>query len=961
MQPFDESVRLTVAQRIDSVCDRFEADWKAGRRQPVESYLSDVTPAERDALQAALLAVQEELEKQSRSAETSVSQDSVRTGAYQPGSDDLIGGRLGRFEILALLGQGAFGKVYKARDPQLERDVAIKVPRLEVLGGQFDLHRFLREARSAAAIQHPNICPVHEVGSEGGQPYIVMAFVSGKSLAEYLQGRDKPLPQKQAALIVRKLALALHAAHEKGVVHRDLKPANILFDPGRKDVVITDFGLAVRTSGDARQTHSGVLVGTPAYMAPEQARGDVKNVGPLSDIFALGVILYEMLTGRRPFEGSLGEVLGQVQHVEPPSVRSLNPAIDERLAAICRQAMAKAPKERFPSMKALAAALEAYLKDQAPAHTPGKQTDAAQPEQSAGLAQILRVLSADRRAETEAAVEAAVHKSRIPFWKLLAPAGLLGVLLTLGIIFFARTPTATVMIHIDVDLSDTTLSFFLDGKAIAADDLKAPLELKVGHHELLVERGEEVVRRFTFTVSRDAGPRIELREHPLARIEALDDLARWQGIWRCVAEHSRGKPLTADELRARGTVMRIEGNRRQVERTLDGRFSRYSGTFTLNPTVSPKEFDYDDDPGRGPVNLHRGLYEFDGARLRLIYRHAQESIPQRPTWKDKGEPNVVWFEFEWEGPIPNSKQATPEDADRQFAEWLFSIGARRVTVSVDSQPHQHVRTGEILPAGALRVHSFDIWGNRQMNDHTVGPILEWIERRQVAKDFGFYGTNVGDETVRRLTALGCVKRIQVGGTRVTRACIADLAKRPDLEELYLSGVPITNDDLAQLAPLRQLKALNLAGSQITDEGIKHLKEMAALCDLGLDSTMLSGACLDDLAGLPIEYLNLNKTKVRGREALMKLAKLTELRDVRLEGLLLADDDLAGLLECRSLQKLWLRDNRITDRGLEVLAQMEWLQELGLAYANSEPAITPAGVDRLRQALPYCKVVYEPAR
>jgi serine/threonine protein kinase len=389
MPPADPS--LSLAQRIDAICDRFEADWKAGRRQPVEAYLADVPTSEQDAVRSAVLAVKQELETHDRSVDSSAVPDSDRTGAYRPQKSPPA--QIGRFEILALLGEGAFGRVYKARDPQLDRDVAIKVPKVEAFAGQFDLQRFLREAKSAAAVQHPNICPVHEVNSEGDQPYIVMAYVPGKSLAEHLRGRTTPMPPKQAVLIVRKLALALQAAHDKGIVHRDLKPANILFDPQRKEVVITDFGLAVRTSGgDVRQTQSGMLLGTPAYMSPEQARGDVKQVGPASDIFALGVILYELLTNQRPFQGSLGEVIGQIQHIEPPSIRSLNPQLDERLDAICRRALAKNPADRFPSMKALADALDAYLRDQPTAATTTQKAKEADPEQSVGMAQVLERL-----------------------------------------------------------------------------------------------------------------------------------------------------------------------------------------------------------------------------------------------------------------------------------------------------------------------------------------------------------------------------------------------------------------------------------------------------------------------------------------------------------------------------------------------------------------------------------------
>ncbi len=162
-----------------------------------------------------------------------------------------------------------------------ELRVAIKVPRPGVLETDHDVERFLREARATSTIHHPNICPVYEAGQENGGYYIVMALVPGKSLAAYLDERKEPLPQRQAALIVRKLALALQAAHAKGIVHRDLKPANVMLDLERREPVVMDFGLARRfRSDDARLTHSGMIVGTPAYMSPEQARGDVQAVVP---------------------------------------------------------------------------------------------------------------------------------------------------------------------------------------------------------------------------------------------------------------------------------------------------------------------------------------------------------------------------------------------------------------------------------------------------------------------------------------------------------------------------------------------------------------------------------------------------------------------------------------------------------------------------------------------------------
>ncbi|MCA9245392.1 MAG: serine/threonine protein kinase, partial [Phycisphaerales bacterium] len=201
---------------------------------------------------------------------------------------------------------------YLAIDEQLGRPVAIKIPKLGSDDSQ-DVHdRFLREAKAAATIQHPNICPVYEFGELDGQLFLVMSYVEGAPLSRYI-AKDKPIPERQAALLIRKLALALQEAHEKGVLHRDLKPANIIIDR-RKEPVIMDFGLARRDQhDDTRLTRTGTFMGTPAYSSPEQIRNEPYTVGAPTDIYALGVILFELLTGQLPFEGtSMMSVLGKV-------------------------------------------------------------------------------------------------------------------------------------------------------------------------------------------------------------------------------------------------------------------------------------------------------------------------------------------------------------------------------------------------------------------------------------------------------------------------------------------------------------------------------------------------------------------------------------------------------------------------------------------------------------------------
>jgi hypothetical protein len=252
-------------------------------------------------------------------------------------------------------------------------------------------------------------------------------------------------------------------------------------------------------------------MGTPAYMAPEQARGDGKAIGPASDIYGLGVILYEMLAGKVPFSGSVNEVLGQVLHVEPAPPSTQRAGVDPQLEAICMKAIAKAPAERFASMKALADALDGFLKGM-PAAEPVKPTKEPGSE-SGQLTKVAQALSAERREETRAAIEEAVRRSRIPLWQWLAGAAMLATVIVAGIIFFARTPTATVLISIDgLDTKDATLAFFLNKKNITGEELQRPIELRVGDHELLVMRGQEEVRRYRFVVRGGPEPGIQVTE-----------------------------------------------------------------------------------------------------------------------------------------------------------------------------------------------------------------------------------------------------------------------------------------------------------------------------------------------------------------------------------------------------------------------------------------------------------------
>ena len=287
-----------------------------------------------------------------------------------PGADDSkpsgsqisgIPETFGRYRIVKALGEGAMGAVYLAEDTQLKRQVALKIPRFGNQESLELLERFYREARAAATLRSPNICPVYDVGELDGQHFISMAYIEGMPLSEYINP-DKPQSARQIAVIVRKLALALQEAHDERIVHRDLKPANIMID-NKSQPVIMDFGLARQITQDSeRLTHSGTLIGSPAYMPPEQVEGKIDQIGPHSDIYSLGVILYEMLTGTIPFQGSIGSVMARILTDEPRPPREIRAEVDPQLESMCLKMMSKPIATRPASMSEVAAALTKYLK-----------------------------------------------------------------------------------------------------------------------------------------------------------------------------------------------------------------------------------------------------------------------------------------------------------------------------------------------------------------------------------------------------------------------------------------------------------------------------------------------------------------------------------------------------------------------------------------------------------------------
>jgi eukaryotic-like serine/threonine-protein kinase len=374
-------------ERLDSVCLRFEAAWQQARQPVLEDYLHQVPEQEMVYLLFELVKIDLHYRRQAGERITAADYPShfpqyrlalerfeLQAGgsnydtaehataaneSTDPGKQvvpsiesaaELPTPCIPGYEFGPILGRGAMGTVYLARQIAVNRQVAVKTILMGKLAGDDATARFLSEAEAAAALQHPNIVQIFELGRHCEQPYIALEYVAGGSLAHKL--KKGTIPPRIAARLVEQLARGVNAAHLTGIIHRDLKPSNILLSPDGT-AKVTDFGLAKRLQNDGDLTQIGIVVGTPTYMAPEQALG--KRVGPAADIYALGVILYECLTGRPPFKSdTILETMRRVVEEDPTPLRKLNPRVPHDLQSICLKCLNKQPQKRYPSAEALA-------------------------------------------------------------------------------------------------------------------------------------------------------------------------------------------------------------------------------------------------------------------------------------------------------------------------------------------------------------------------------------------------------------------------------------------------------------------------------------------------------------------------------------------------------------------------------------------------------------------------------
>ena len=445
--------------------------------------------------------------------ETYTFKEGVDTGSMvkktQPEKKDILQGTFGRYKIEKVLGEGAMGAVYLATDTELHRKVALKVPKIKDDGMQEELlERFYREARSAATLRHRGICPVYDVGMIDGQHYIAMAYISGAPLSDYVK-LGKKISLRNIAMIIRKTSMALEAAHKQGIVHRDLKPANIMVDEDKEPVVM-DFGLARQEQNEdaSRLTTAGTIMGSPAYMSPEQVSGDIDTIGPQSDIYNLGVILYELLTGRVPFKGTIMAIIGQIISEEPKKPSTFRDDVDADLEAICQKMMAKKTDVRYQSAQEVTKALTIYLKQQKKKKKPSTGKKNVEPDETINQPtasfpvlneESLQTLPPKRKPGKKQKPSKQPRtllqkiKNIPPRTKLIAVAVLfMGVLLA-GIVLTFWSSEGTVVVKLDKGVrDDVKIKMSGNGKVVIADkNNNWKIDVDAGEYQVEIDGGND--------------------------------------------------------------------------------------------------------------------------------------------------------------------------------------------------------------------------------------------------------------------------------------------------------------------------------------------------------------------------------------------------------------------------------------------------------------------------------------
>jgi serine/threonine protein kinase len=764
-------------------------------------------------------------------------------------------GRLGSYRVMKVLGAGGMGVVFQAEDPQLKRQVALKALLPSLAASPSARQRFVREAQAAASLEHDHIIPIYQVGEDRGLPFMAMPLLKGQPLDSRLEREPQP-PLPEVLRIGREIARGLAAAHDRGLIHRDVKPANIWLEAETGRVKILDFGLARGTSDGTQLTQAGAIIGTPAFMAPEQSGG--KGVDGRCDLFSLGCILYRMTTGQLPFQApDTISMLVAVATDTPRSPALVNPAVPPALSGLIMQLLAKKPEERPASARAVAEALEAIEREPQPAAATPQQT-VTQPPPFAELKPTLELPAKPK----PRAVKRKPAKAAPPIWPWVAGVGggLALLLLLLGVLFSKKGP----VVPPEQNPPDQQLPGAVGpGREVAQDPDRAAAEwvLKIGGRvEVVTGKGAGAVE-VSEAASLPAGT-IRLTKVNLANNKQVTDagLKLFAGLDGLQTLTLNGTPVTdagLEHLQGLKKLRGLELNATRVNGTGLGYLRNLPGLqwLYLNDTAVT-EASLDNLKGLAGLrwlSLY-GTKVSDAGVNRL-----KAELPQCQVASDSHAAPP-------KGTPPPPPPIGAPDADRRAAEWVLHVGGNVHIVSPPSVvPRRIIRLTD-LPRVPFKVVNIALMNNGRVRDQ-------------------------GLANLRGLTSL---EGLFVGGASISDAGMKNLKDLRSLKKLGLKGVSLTDKGLEELAGLTGLVLLNVNDSKVNDAGLKHLRSMRSLEWLGLENTNVTDIGLDNLRNLTtLQALYLVKTQITDK------------------GL----DRLRGL---RQLQTLALQNTAVTPRGVRRL-------------------------------------------
>ena len=808
---------------------------------------------------------------------------------------------IGRYQLQKLLGAGAFGHVYLAYDPQLDLSVALKVPIRGAFQFPAERARFLREARAAVAVRHPAICPVYDVGeTSDGQCYLALGYIAGESLAQRL-ARCGPPDQRTAAKWVLQIAEGMAEAHHCGIIHRDLKPANIMLDT-RSRPVIMDFGLARRDgSDDAALTQQGQILGTPAYMSPEQARGDQTQVGPQSDIYSLGTIFYELLTGQRPYRGGIVEVLSQLEKSAPRPPRSLKPEIHSGLEQICLVAMAPLSEQRWTSMERLQHELQSWLD-----------------EHGHGLAETSTVIVPDT---------ASLLRQRSGYWKYKV---LVAVLLTAltgyyAGVFYVSTKEGTVKI----DVQDPDIEVRVDGREIEFRHLEQPLKLWVGTHQLEVRHGNILVETRKFEIERGPNRKLTVTYTPVA--------SPIQQVPPSPPTHTQ---MASPEVATNSVPASVPAVPRD---TPDPEPSPLDGAPKTNQHLLAESI----IQNGGSVFWRVGTSNREATQLKDLPKQewSLAGIRQRQSraWTPLDRERLSEMT---EVDYLDLQCGSLTDADYQCFAGLPKLTSLSLTGGQISEVQ--LRTlAKLKGLTSLQLRDSGITSLEPL-DSLKNLTVFWVTAASQPM-----GGSAGPLSLLPLKSMPNLSDLNLSGISLASGSMAEIARLQHLSRLHLNGHAITDTELLELGGCPRLQAIFLDQTAVTDTGVSKFLEatQARIYGLSVAGSALTSQGLKPLAQCQLLLdLNVADTAVDDK-ALHTIARCTRMSSLWLTNTQVTDAGLSNLGDLKQLMTLDLTRTAISDASVKRLAQFKKLSYLGIRSTK----ITAQGFAELREQLPSCHI------